>query len=252
VRGPARLLWAAAVLLALGLAPAAAESLWTPGFRGYLSGGRGLVKGDTVLVSVDASSALSFSASTSDSKNLTLEFSGGEAGNLFSFLPQVRSGGNSTTKGAQEMRLRGEVAAVVTDTDATGRGMIQGTRTISIEGKEESVTVSGWLHPKDLDQGGKAPFSRLGDGKLVFRTFLQPSRDILTDQDIQRIITAAPAAPAAAPAAPGAAAPAAPGTAAQPAATPAAPTSTLALTDARKKELLLLYLNRLVDILFSK
>ncbi len=260
MRRPGSFLLAAALLLVLGAGAAAAESLWTPGFRGYLSGGRGLARGDTVLVSVDASSALSFSASTTDSKTLTLEFSGGETGNLFSFLPQVTSGGNSTTRGAQEMRLRGEVAAVVTDTDQTGRGQVQGSRTISIEGKEESVSVSGWLHPKDLDQQGRAPFSRLGDGRLVFRTFLQPSQDILTNQDIQRIITAPPPAPAAAPAAgaPGAAS-AAPGApaAAPPAAAgaqpqPAAPVVTLSLTDARKRQLLLLYLNRLIDILFSK
>ncbi len=241
-------------MLAMGLGSAAAESLWTPGFRGYLSGGRGLVRGDTVLVSIDASSALSFSASTTDSKNLTLEFSGGEAGGLFAFLPQVKSGGNSSTRGGQEMRLRAEVAAVVTDTDATGRGMLQGSRIISIAGKQESITVSGWLHPKDLDQGGKAPFSRLGDGRLVFRTFLQPSQDTLTNQDIQRIITAAPAPSAAPGAAAAAPAPgAAPAQAAQPAgAAPAAPAATLSLTDARKRQLLVLYLNRLIDILFSR
>ncbi len=247
-----------AVLLVLGAQDVTAESLWSPGFRGYLSGGRGIARGDTILVSVDASSALSFSASASDSKNLTLEFSGGETGNLFAFLPQVKSGGNRSTKGAQDMRLRGEVAAVVTDTDGTGRGMVQGTRTISIEGKEESISVSGWLHPKDLDQGGKVSFSRLGDGRLVFRTFLQPAADTLTGRDIQQIISAAPpagVAAGAAPAQPGA--PAAPGAAAAaPAAVgqaPAAsPSATLSLTDARKRELLVIYLNRLVDILFSK
>ena len=133
------------------------------------------------------------------------------------------------------MKLRGLVAAVVADTDQAGRGMVRGTRSVTLEGKEESITVSGWASPKDLDQGGGISFSRLGEGKLVFRTFLSPSRDTLTAQDIQQIVS--PQKQAAAPAA------SAPAT---------APSATLALTEARKKELLLVYLNRLVDVLFSK
>jgi flagellar L-ring protein FlgH len=247
------------LVLLLGLHTAGAESLWSPDFRGYLSGGRGLTRGDTVLVSIDASSALSFSASSSDSKNLTLEFSGGEAADLFSFLPQVKSGGNRTTKGAEDLKLRGQVAAAVTDTDPAGRAMVQGTRSISIEGKEQSISVSGWVSPADLDQAGAVSFSRLGDGKLVFRTFLSSPRDTLSAQDITAQL-AASAQPAAAPAAqpaggaaPAAAAGAAPPTGQPGAQAPAAPAApTLALTDARKKELLLIYLNRLVDVLFSK
>jgi flagellar L-ring protein FlgH len=256
-----RALWAVPVLVLLVTGTASAESLWSPGFRGYLSGGQALAKGDTVLVSVDASSALSFSASSNDTKNLTLEFSGGEAGNIFSFLPQVKSGGSRSAKGTESLRLQGEVAAVVTSVDASGRGMLQGTRSIMIEGKEESISVSGWLQPRDLDQRGAVSFSRLGEGKLVFRTFVQPAADVLTDKDIRQIVAAA--APAAQPSAGGGQpATAAAGTSqppsvrAQPAAgagQPAAPSGqTLGITEERKKELLLLYLNRLVDVLFTR
>ena len=69
---------AARIILLLAVAlPARGESLWSPDFKGYLSGSRGLAAGDALVVQIDASSSLSFSSSSNDSKNLTLEFSGG-------------------------------------------------------------------------------------------------------------------------------------------------------------------------------
>jgi hypothetical protein len=269
--------------LLLWSAPQArSDSLWSPDFKGYLSGGKGLEKGDTVVVAVDSSSALSFTSTNSDSKSLTIEFSGGEGGNLFSFLPQVKTGGTLSAKGGEQYSLRAEVPATVTQTDQTGRALVSGTRSITLEGKEQSINLTGWVSPKDVDPRGRVALSRLADARLVFKTFLAPSQPILSDKDIQTIIAAAPApaalatpaapaggrapAPAAAAGQPGgaqapapaAAAPASPAVgaaAAQPAgaATPqpaAAPQ--LSLTDAKKKELLLLYLNRLIDILFSQ
>ncbi len=249
-------------LIFMNLAAAGAESLWSPDFKGYLSGSKGFSKGDTVIVGIDTSSALSFSASNSDSKNLTLEFSGGETGNLFSFLPQVKAGGNQTAKGAQQYKMRGEIPAVVTEVDPSGRALLQGSRSVQLQGKEESITVSGWVNRKDVDQKGVVLLSRVGEVKLVFKTLLAPSQPVLSDKDIRTIIAAAPVAsgaPAPAPAAvsgrPPAGGPAggqpAPGTAAQAPAAAPVPAATTSLTDERKKELLLLYLNRLIDILFS-
>lgn len=253
-------------VVALGAATAAGESLWSPDFKGYLAG-RGFAKGDSIVIVIDTSSALSFSASNTDSKNLTLEFSGGEGGSLFSFLPQGRTGADLSTKGAEQYSLKGQVPATVMDVDTAGRGMVQGTRTIQLEGKEESLTLSGWVSPKDVNQKGQVALSRLADARLVFRTFLAPAQPVLTTADIQRIITQAAGAPALgtaptagqAGAAPTAGttttgtAPAAGGAqAVQPAGQTAQPTTTLSLTDAKKMELLLIYLNRLVDIIFAQ
>lgn len=266
-------------IILAGLYPLGAESLWSPGFKGYVTSRGVLTKGDTVVVVIDSSSNLTFSASSSDSKTLTLEFSGGAGGNLFSFLPQGKTGGETNLKGAEQYSFRGQIAASVTDVDPTGRGLIQGTRTITIQGKEESVTVSGSVNPKDVDQNGEVPLSRVADAKLLFRTFVEPSQPVLSDQDIQQLISAAAAAATPTPATtggPGAVTPATPatvapagapatsttptapaGTSALPASTAttgaaAAPSTTLTLSDAKKRELLLTYLNRLIDIIFSQ
>lgn len=242
-----------AVLLLSGFA-AGAETLWSPDFKGYLSGGGSLAAGDVLVVEIDASSSLSFSASNTDSNNLTLEFSGGELGNLFSFLPQVQTGGSQSAKGKEELSLRTQVPVVVLQVGADGRAQVQGSRSISVEGKEESITVSGLVDPRLVDSKRRIALSQLAGARLVYRTFLRPSRDVLTQRDLQEIFAAqpapagTPAAPAPVAAAPVAAAPvsAAPAAAAQPAA------RTVTITETRKRELLLLYLNSLIDILFTR
>jgi flagellar basal body L-ring protein FlgH len=244
-------------LLIAAVIPAGGESLWSPDFKGYLSGSRGFAVGDTIVVQIDASSSLTFSSSSSDTKNLTLEFTGGDSGNLFSFLPQVRTGGNRSTTGKDGLSLKTQVPVVVTAVDPAGNATVQGSRAVSVEGKNESITVSGTISPNLVDQKGVVSFSRVANARLAYTTFLSAARDTLTQADLARALAPQPAA---APAAGGAAG----GTAAQPAATgpataaAAAPAvgapapGTLSITDAKKRQLLLQYLNRLIDIVFPQ
>lgn len=242
-------------LLLAALTRAGGESLWSPDFKGYLSGGRGFAVGDAIVVQIDASSSLSFSASSNDSKNLTLEFTGGDSGNLFSFLPQLRTGGTQSTAGKDSLSLKTQVPVVVTAVNPDGSAQVQGSRTVSVQGKNESVTVSGSVSPSLLDQKGTISFSRLANSRLVYTTFLASAKDVLTQADLRTLLTPAPAA-AVTPAGSPAAAPTGAATAGAPAPASAgaaqAPQQSLVISDARKKELLLIYLNRLIDVVFSK
>ena len=246
------------LLLAAALC-AGAESLWSPGFKGYLSGGRGPAVGDVVVIRIDASSSLSFTSSSNDAKSLTLEFSGGDSGNLFSFLPQVRTAGSRSAAGRDALSLKTEIPAVVTAVNPDGTATVQGSRTVSVEGKDESVTVVGSVSPGLVDQRGSIPFSRLANSRLVYRSFLTSGQNVLSPGDIRQVLApAAAAAPGAAPGAPAAAAGAVPGAPAGPGAAPAAgaaqpqAAATLSLSDAKKRQLLLLYLNRLIDVVFPQ
>ncbi len=183
---------------------------------------------------------------------------------MFSFLPQVRTGGAQSTTGKDSLSLKTQVPVVVTAVNPDGSAQVQGSRTVSVQGKNESVTVSGSVSPGLLDQKGTINFSRLANSRLVYTTFLASAKDVLTQADLQTLLTPAPAA-AGAPAAGGAGrhtrgraarrtgapAPAPQGRqAAAGAAQP--PQQSLVISDARKKELLLLYLNRLIDVVFPQ
>jgi hypothetical protein len=238
------------------------DTLYSPGFDGYLTGRSAVQVGDLVYVEVDGSSRLSFQSSRSDARNLTLEFSGGEFGNLFSFLPAARTGGEQNLRGRQEYALRSRFAARVMQVDETGKARIQGSRSVNLEGKQENLTLSGWLDPADLGGGREVRFSQLADSRLSFRTLLQPTAPTLTTQDIQAVVAALgqPAAPAAGTAGPPAAG-AAPAAAAVPPAGAAAGAPGLApagqtarpsyqITDSKRLELFLRYVNQLIDLLF--
>jgi hypothetical protein len=237
-------LFGCTILALTATAEIAADSLWTPGFSGYLS-------------SENASSSLSFEASTSDAKNITFEFSGGEFGNLFSFLPTTRTGGNQSVKGKQDYALETEIAARIAEIDETGKARLEGTRTFSLENKEELIAIGGWIDPSTLGSDRRISFSQLADARLRFRTFLQPAGATLTAADIEEVIetiqipAAAPATAAPAETAPAAAA--APG--GQPAAARVEPViqerRSYQLSQEKKVELFLSYINRMVDLLFQ-
>jgi flagellar basal body L-ring protein FlgH len=244
-----------AVLAACCCAAAAADTLWTPAFDGYLTSKSALVPGDIVYVQIDGATSLTFQAASSDAKSLTLEFSGGEFGSLFSFLPQARTGGELSTRGRQQYSLQSRFAARVTQVDQAGKARIQGARSVTLGGKLESVALSGWLDPADLRAGREVRFTQLADSRLSFRTMLEPATPTLSSRDIERIVTAlaapAPGGQGAAGAAPGQGA--APQAGAQGAAgmQPAAARTEYTLTEASKEELFLRYINRLIDIIFQ-
>jgi hypothetical protein len=110
-----------------------------------------------------------------------------------------------------------------------------------------------------VDEKGRVSFSQLADSRLVYRAILQSPRDVLTQKDLQEMLAPPAASTAAVPAtatstttAPATTAPAATPTGAAASTTSPSAQKTLAIPDARKKELLLLYLNRLLDIVFSQ
>ena len=132
-----------------------------------------------------------------------------------------------------------------------------------MEGKEESIVVSGWVDPKDLNSRREVTFAKLADAKFVFRSVLQPTDPVLTAEDLEQIVEELAAeapvvaeggsetgAPRPAETAAGtprpaeAAAPSAKGTES------ASSEPTYRLILQKKKELFLIYVNRMADLLF--
>lgn len=243
-----------------------AQSLWNPGFAGYLTGKTSLQVGDLVSVKIDTNTKLSYTSSDVSSRTITLNFSGGSGGNPLSFLPHGTSGGNASLKGGEELKLTTRLVARVERLDSNGSAFIQGSRTLEINGRQEMVSVSGWLDPSMLSDGGKTiAFNELADSKLVYSSTLVAIKPLLTQSDITKILSqAAPTGGTAAPSggsspggggASGAGSPAGGGStspAPAAAATTAQPSSGYQLTEAKKRELIVEYLNKMLDLIFQK
>ncbi len=242
----------AILFLAVIALAAPAENLTSPGFKGYLSG-KGLAKGDSVFVQIDTTSKLAFTASSTDSRTFTLEFAGGATGNLFSFIPQGRTGGDRSLEGTQELSLSGRIPATVAEVDAAGRALVRGSRAIEIEGREESIEISGWVDPRDVDGDRTVTFSMVADARLIYRTLLSSARDVLTAEDIKGVLATLPQTAEGATVIQPAGAAATSVTTTTGTTQPAAvPLTSVTLTDKKKLELLLIYLNRLIDLVFGR
>ena len=239
---------AALLFLITTLCPGlAAETLWDPGFAGYLKKPRLLREGQTVIITLDTETALSFSASKTGDKEVVFEFSGGEGGNPFAFLPDVKSGDRKDIEGAEDFSFKGSLAARVGEQRERGLYYIQGSRTARIQGAVQALTVTGWLDSSLLTDGRTLPFGFLQDGKLIFRSFLQSDTPILTEEDIARGIeeaeddTEETEETAEGTADPEEAA----------AATDDSAGKGLFLTEEKKRELLLDYINQFLDLVFQ-
>jgi flagellar basal body L-ring protein FlgH len=214
--------------LALSSSLLSAQSLWDHNFQGYIAGSSAFKVGDIVTLVIDSNLSLNFVSSSKDDKSITFEFSGGDYGGLFSFLPNGRTGGDRSVSGKETYALKTEISARVTQIDPTGKLVLSGTRSIQLEGKQETVTVTGRVDPKVIDSSGRFNFAQLDGARLTFSSFLQPRTNTLSAADIEEIVQELAAEGETAP----------------------KTEKTVQLTDRKKRELLLLYLNRLIDVIF--
>lgn len=224
-----------------------ADSLWDAEHGGYYIPAASLRVGDVVAVQIDIDTAVSFSATRVDDRSMTLEVSGGEATGLLSFLPEAVGSTDSRSEGADELSIQGEVVARVQELDTRGMARIEAVRTVQVEEATERIVVTGWLDPLDLLEDRRVQFDRLAEASLRYTSVLPAGAPVLTDADLTSILpepvqpleesaAVTPGEPAAAPSAPDA---------------QQAPSQAgYSLTEERKRELLLQYVNQILDIIF--
>ena len=220
------------------------DTLWEEDFAGFLSESSLLNEGQAVEDVLDESTSFTYSSSSIGNKQIFLEFSGGETGDLFSFLPSGKSGESLSRKGSEEYSIKTSIAARVIEIDEAGMAFIRGERTIVFQNGEERVTVEGWINPGGLDESFAVPFSALADSRLSFSSFLDPSTETIRENELieQTQTELEPETEAVLLEGLGE------GEIPLPVVPPAAGFN---LSDERKKELLLSYINRFLDIIFQ-
>jgi hypothetical protein len=220
------------------------DTLWEEDFAGFLSESSLLNEGQVVQVILDESTSFTYSSSSIGNKQIFLEFSGGEAGDLFAFLPSGRTGESLSRKGSEEYSIQTSIAARVIEIDEAGMALIRGERTIVFQNGEERVAVEGWINPGGLDESFAVPFSALADSRLSFSSFLDPTGETIRENELiettqtelepeteEALIEGLEEGELPLPEVP--------------------PAAGFELTDERKKELLLSYINRFLDIIFQ-
>jgi len=236
-----------ALLVSLFVAASAtfADSLWSPDSSGLLTGASGLQPGDTILVTIDINQDLSYDSSRIDSERVSIELTGGEGDGLFSFLPSGSSSGNQSLDGSEAIEIETTVAVSVVGVDENGNLTLSGGRTVVIQGKQATVTLTGTVDPALLGEGRTLPISSIADARIVYETLLSTGRPNILSQDIEEEPVIAASAAEATVQTDGEAGEAGAAGITEPVAT------VPALTEEKKRELLLLYVNRLIDLVFE-
>jgi flagellar basal body L-ring protein FlgH len=232
-----RLLLIAAVLWSAAVAGAAAESLWEPGFRGYVSDAASVELGDVVRVRIDLQNTFSLTTMHSDSQEVRFSFQGGEGEGLLSFLPQGSSGGSQEVEEEGSYTLSTGVVAEVVETREHGRFLLRGSRSVVINGKREELVVEGEFAPAMIDDG-EIDFEELLRSQLTYTAPGMGEELELSEEDLRAREAPADTSEDAA-AENGERAPEESGTG-------------YSLREEKQRELLRRYMNRILDILFQR
>jgi len=162
-----------ALLLFAASTPLFCESLWDPQSQGLFSGADAAQVGDSILISIDSKTSLSYSATRVDSERITLELAGGSAGTLFDFLPSGSSSGGQSLRGSEDISLSTSFAARITAIDGAGQLTIQGSRTYIIQGTEETISISGTIDPEFVRDDRMVPLSRIANARISYTALLE-------------------------------------------------------------------------------
>ena len=190
-----------------------AESLWDAKFSGYATEKTGFSIGDTLLVSINEDSILSYSLEDSAQTKIVLS-SSKEGESLFSFLSPETGSSSQSVKGESRFSLDAIVSVRIDQITETGTLVVSGTRTRSAAGRVESVSVSGEVATEDINHDGTVPMERLYNGQLIYSIPGSENKDSVTADSLSEN-----------------------------------PEEPIQLTDEAQEELLLAYLNRMLAIL---
>ena len=238
-----------------------AESLVPDNFAGFLRSDGSLTPGTIIRVLINSETRMSFSSTSGSNTTVVLNFSGGEGGSLLKFLPTGSSTASAAASGEEESLLETEFAARVTEVDAQGGFYLRGSREIRLGRGLQRVEVEGWGTLAAVDEEGRIPFNSLADSVLSYTTLTGSGADVLVEADLEEraVEPAVPAAPVVEEGEETGEEPAAevtdenalpPAPLAQQPPTQQPQAGELTLTEDVRRDLLLQYMNQMIDLLF--
>jgi flagellar L-ring protein precursor FlgH len=172
---------ALAALLALfaGADGASAQSLWgKPGAskRGAIADHSALEVGDLVTVIVNEGQTLQDNGKLETKKGSSLDSSleifDVVNPNTFSTLPALKYSSdrsvNGESKYSQQGKFETRLSAVVLDVKANGALLIEGRRTIHLDGDVKEMRVRGLVRPVDIGADNAVSSDRIADADILY------------------------------------------------------------------------------------
>jgi len=168
---------------------ASADSLWDSDFEGYIVDGSGVEIGAALVVRITPSTELTLTSAYIDSSEGRLSFSGGGGSGLLDFLPQASSATNREVEQESSYELDTSLGALISDRDENGLYYLEGERSLSINGSKETLRVSGWFSPRQVQSDGSIQFRMLHRSVLEYTSPGLDQAGVLNPEDLQKVET---------------------------------------------------------------
>jgi Flagellar L-ring protein len=179
-------------------------------------------EGDSIQIVVSESSALDYKSASKSLKNFKVDVKGGEASGILSFLPagsiEEAKSGNDNDK----LNIKTVISARVESVNPNSV-LIRGIKQITVNNKSSYIEIAGEASVKDIN-GGSILSSKLMNQTLRITTLIDNQNNVITARDLETKVTN--------------------------------PDSTtdrkeeIKLSDAKKRDLLLKYFNKLLNLVF--
>ncbi len=173
--------WTLAWLLVASLgSPSAGQSLWngrTAGGGGWITDTVALRVGDIITVMIEERQLVIDDGKVELSKEVELDASIQNFDvkpNTFNTLPALRYTNGRTfdgeTKYSQNGDFRTTITAVVIDRQPNGNLLVEGRRTIELDGEYKQMHVRGWVRPVDVGTDNTVPSSKVANAHIYYDT----------------------------------------------------------------------------------
>jgi len=206
------------------LTAAFADSLWNDNTANIYSYKINYKVGDSIELNVNEQSAINYKEQSKSTKSINVNIQGGEMTGILSFIPKGNIDENKNSSDNDNLQIRTVLQGRITNI-GDGFVTVNASKTITINNRTSSVQLTGEASFSDII-GKKIVSSKLVNPRLTITTLFENKNTVLANNDFTTVIT-------------------------NPDATnDKDKKSETKLNEAKKKELLLNYFNKVLNVIF--
>jgi len=156
-------------LLTMMTATTRAESLYSEDtYRPLAADKKAFRRGDVVTVLIMEISKAESNADAKARQALELKASLQKTNDEDEGALELGVGRNSSSATQREGELRARISVAVKEIDRNGRLFMRGNQMITVNGEEQTISVSGWARPEDISVQNTILSTRLSDAELKY------------------------------------------------------------------------------------
>lgn len=140
-------------------------------FQGYVSDKRAFGVGDSLTLLVMEDSSAQTAKGSTAGRDISL--SGGYTDKNDGNRGSVSLGyGNQADNGSQQSgSLKAAITATITEKTSQGLLKVEGKQKITVDGKKQRISVSGWIRQEDISRENTVLSTRLSDANIRYTGF---------------------------------------------------------------------------------